>query len=79
MFNEQDIKKITSMSDDLLKDKISVAINSVTGNDISLSEKDIKKIRQVVLGMSADDINNVMSQMNPSEVENLRKILTDSE
>lgn len=79
MFNQEDMKKLSSMSDELLKDKISVAINSVTGNDISLSESEIKKIKNVVLGMSPQDINNVMSKMKPSEIENLRKILTGNE
>lgn len=76
MFNQDDLKKLSSMSDSLLKDKISVAVNSVSGNDISLSESDIKKIKRVVMGMNQDEINNVMSKMDPSEIENIRKILT---
>ena len=76
MFNNDQIKKIASLPDEYLKDKITVAVNSAVGENLKLSNEDIKKIKETVLTMSESDVSRIMSSLDKNKVDEIKKALT---
>ena len=76
MFNNDQIKKIASLPDEYLKDKITVAVNSAVGEHLKLSNEDIKKIKETVLTMSESDVSRIMSSLDKNKVDEIKKALT---
>lgn len=76
MLNNDQLKKIASMPDSFLKDKISLAVNASGGGNISLTDDDIRKIKETVLSMSADDVSKIMSGMDQSKIAQIKNALS---
>lgn len=79
MLQNSDWEKIKGLSDQELGDKISIAVKAL-GNGksrLSLSEKDLEKIKNAVRGMSLSDINSLMTKIDPKKAQTIKETLTE--
>lgn len=75
MINNNDIKKILSMSDEELQSKITDVIKVTGKNSDSVKNVDIGKIKNVVSKMSEKDINALLLNVPPEKLDEIRNIV----
>lgn len=80
MLENDDWKKVRSLSDDELSDKISIAVKALGGGkgNLKLSESDLAKIKNAVRGMKLADVNAVMGKLDPQKVQTIKRTINET-
>lgn len=78
MFNTENLKKINSMSDDTLKEKINAAANAAGAGKINLSSGDLEKLRAAVMNLSKEDVRKITENVDPKTIEAIKKSMNIS-
>ena len=79
MFDNAEIKKILNLSDDDLKDKISIVMNAAGGGNAKISDSDIEKIRKAVSNLSEKDLANLISKIPTDKLKDIKNKLSDNQ
>ncbi len=80
MLEQNEWEKVKGLSDKELGDRISIAVKALgegKGN-LTLSEKDMEKIKNAVRGMDLADINSLMGKIDPIKAEKIKKTMTEN-
>lgn len=80
MLKHNEWEKVKGLSDKELGDRISIAVKALgegKGN-LTLSEKDMEKIKNAVRGMDLADINSLMGKIDPIKAEKIKKTMTEN-
>ena len=80
MLEQNEWEKVKGLSDKELGDRISIAVKAIgegKGN-LTLSEKDMEKIKNAVRGMDLADINSLMGKIDPIKAEKIKKTMTEN-
>lgn len=80
MLEHNEWEKVKGLSDKELGDRISVAVKALGGGkgNLTLSEKDMEKIKNAVRGMDLADINSLMGKIDPIKAEKIKKKMTEN-
>lgn len=80
MLEQNEWEKVKGLSDKELGDRISIAVKALGGGkgDLTLSEKDMEKIKNAVRGMDLADINSLMGKIDPIKAEKIKKTMTEN-
>lgn len=80
MLEQNEWEKVKGLSDKELGDRISVAVKALGGGkgNLTLSEKDMEKIKNAVRGMDLADINSLMGKIDPIKAEKIKKKMTEN-
>ncbi len=80
MLEQNEWEKVKGLSDKELGDRISVAVKALGGGkgNLTLSEKDMEKIKNAVRGMDLADINSLMGKIDPIKAEKIKKTMTEN-
>ena len=80
MLEHNEWEKVKGLSDKELGDRISIAVKAlgVGKGNLSLSEKDMEKIKNAVRGMDLADINSLMGKIDPIKAEKIKKTMTEN-
>lgn len=80
MLENDDWKKVRSLSDDELSDKISIAVKALGGgkDNLKLSESDLAKIKNAVRGMKLADVNAIMGKLDPQKVQTIKRTINET-
>ena len=67
------------MSDDTLKEKISLAVNAagVKELNLNLTPEDMAKIRKTISGLNQNDMKKIMSGISPEKINDIKKAISD--
>ena len=81
MLEQNEWEKVKGLSDKELGDRISVAVKALGGGkgNLTLSEKDMEKIKNAVRGMDLADINSLMGKIDPIKAEKIKKTMTEND
>lgn len=81
MLEHNEWEKVKGLSDKELGDRISVAVKALGGGkgNLTLSEKDMEKIKNAVRGMDLADINSLMGKIDPIKAEKIKKTMTEND
>ena len=80
MLEQNEWEKVKGLSNKELGDRISIAVKALgegKGN-LTLSEKDMEKIKNAVRGMDLADINSLMGKIDPIKAEKIKKTMTEN-
>ena len=80
MLEQNEWEKVKGLSDKELGDRISVAVKALGGGkgNLTLSEKDMEKIKNAVRGMDLADINSLMGKIDPIKAEKIKEKMTEN-
>ena len=80
MLEHNEWEKVKGLSDKELGDRISVAVKALGGGkgNLTLSEKDMEKIKNAVRGMDLADINSLMGKIDPIKAEKIKEKMTEN-
>lgn len=80
MLEQNEWEKVKGLSDKELGDRISIAVKALGGgkDNLTLSEKDMEKIKNAVRGMDLADINSLMGKIDPIKAEKIKKTMTEN-
>lgn len=80
MLEQNEWEKVKGLSDKELGDRISIAVKALGGGkgNLTLSEKDMEKIKNAVRGMDLADINSLMGKIDPIKAEKIKKTMTEN-
>lgn len=80
MLEYNEWEKVKGLSDKELGDRISIAVKALGGGkgNLTLSEKDMEKIKNAVRGMDLADINSLMGKIDPIKAEKIKKTMTEN-
>lgn len=81
MLEQNEWEKVKGLSDKELGDRISIAVKALGGGkgNLTLSEKDMEKIKNAVRGMDLADINSLMGKIDPIKAEKIKKTMTEND
>lgn len=81
MLEQNEWEKVKGLSDKELGDRISIAVKALGGgkDNLTLSEKDMEKIKNAVRGMDLADINSLMGKIDPIKAEKIKKTMTEND
>ena len=80
MLEQNEWEKVKGLSDKELGDLISIEVKALgegKGN-LTLSDKDMEKIKNAVRGMDLADINSLMGKIDPIKAEKIKKTMTEN-
>ena len=74
MFSSNELKKIASMPDNELKEKLSLIINAAGGNNSSLdlSSADMKKIKKMISELTEKDVKKIMEDIPEEKINEIK-------
>ena len=74
MFSSNELKKIASMPDNELKEKISLIINAAGGNNSSLdiSSADVTKIKKMISELTEKDVKKIMEDIPEEKINEIK-------
>ena len=80
MFNKDELKKMSKLPDEVLKEKISIAIKaSGADNDtIDLSKENLEKIKSAVSKLTQDDIDRLLTSVSKEQLDNIKNKLNEN-
>lgn len=80
MLEHNEWEKVKGLSDKELGDRISIAVKALGGGkgNLTLSEKDMEKIKNAVRGMDLADINSLMGKIDPIKAEKIKEKMTEN-
>ena len=80
MLEHNEWEKVKGLSDKELGDRISIAVKALGGGkgNLTLSEKDMEKIKNAVRGMDLADINSLRGKIDPIKAEKIKKTMTEN-
>ncbi len=78
-FDKENLKKLMSISDDKLIEKIGVIAQSAGKNadDLKLDSEKIEKIKLAASQLSQDDIKNIMSKIDTNTIKSVLDRMND--
>lgn len=79
MFNSDELKKISKIPDEVLKEKIVMAIKASGKNpaDVDLSPENLEKLKKTVFDLTDKDMEKILSSVPPEKIAEIKNKLSD--
>ncbi|MBE6623808.1 MAG: hypothetical protein E7621_06475 [Ruminococcaceae bacterium] len=79
MYSRDDLKKLSNISDEVLKEKIITAINASGKNpaDVDLSSENLEKLKKTIFNLSDEDLQKILSSVPPEKLAEIKNKLSE--
>ena len=81
MFNKDELKKLSNIHDEVLKEKIITAINASGKNpaDVDLSSENLEKLKKTIFNLSEKDMEKILSSVPTEKIAEIKNKLSEDE
>lgn len=81
MFNKDELKKLSNIPDEVLKEKIITAINASGKNpaDVDLSSENLEKLKKTIFNLSEKDMEKILSSVPTEKIAEIKNKLSEDE
>lgn len=81
MFNKDELKKLSNIPDEVLKEKIITAINASGKSpaDVDLSSENLEKLKKTIFNLSEKDMEKILSSVPTEKIAEIKNKLSEDE